>query len=39
MPEMADGSYRTVWLSLASRAKVMAKEKASVRTSMFSRSV
>jgi enoyl-[acyl-carrier-protein] reductase (NADH) len=36
---MADGGYRTVRLSRASRAKVMAKEKASVRTSMLSRSV
>jgi hypothetical protein len=30
---MAEGGCRTVWLSRASRAKVMAKEEASVRTS------
>jgi enoyl-[acyl-carrier-protein] reductase (NADH) len=36
---MADGGCRTVCLSRAPRAKVMAKEKASVRTSMLSRSV
>jgi enoyl-[acyl-carrier-protein] reductase (NADH) len=36
---MADGGCRTVRLSRVSRAKVMAKEEASVRTSMLSRSV
>jgi hypothetical protein len=36
---VAGGGYRTVRPSRASRAKVMAKDKASVRTSMLSRSV
>ena len=36
---MADGGCRTVSLSGVSRANGMAKEEASVRTSMLSRSV